>query len=105
MGVDMEKICSCGGRLQFERACFVGTNFFVGSIGEDCDLYICEKCGKMEFYRRSAGSAPSPEEYRAAEMEKRFSGYSVQKLLKIAEDPSYRDDARALARRLAKERE
>ena len=101
MALHEEKTCSCGGILKFSENLFMLTQpeMFPSVQGWlNMDIYICEACGKMEFYRPY-------HETDEEKLERMYRGYSDKKLRKIMEDKEYREDARRLAERILKERD
>ena len=101
MALREDKTCSCGGTLKFSENLFILNRAERLTAVEGwlhADLYCCESCGKMEFYKPAQETATD-------KLEKLYRGYSDQKLRKILEHAEYREDAKQLASRILKERE
>ena len=100
MSLHEDRTCSCGGTLKFSE------NFFILTRAErltavegwlHADLYCCEACGKMEFYKPKR-------ETEADKLENLYRKYPDKKLRKIIESKEYREDAKDLARQILEER-
>lgn len=107
---EKRKLCSCGGTMVsrgFHRLTMDIPYYFAGDMseyGQDVELFVCEACGKMEFYfvpdlDQAKDELPPLERYKQL-----YADFPEEKLRKIAQSESYQDEAKRAAQILLNEK-
>lgn len=103
------KICSCGGELESYGKKYIGLADSVllsNSIAfqNKVEIFICNKCRKMEFYLPEAATG-EPEESEEGRLYSKYKDVSSEKLQKMLDSRSYTDKCKAVVRKILFERD
>ena len=101
------KHCICGGKLVLEKQVslsFLDDNRFLMAQGYySVELYVCEECGRVEFYKAGVRT-PEEREADVQSWQQVLCGFSDDVVKMHAEDTKATEEHRAAARRVLEQR-